>query len=97
MQKEFVKNLKYHDLYVQSDTLLLADIFENLRNLCLQIYELDLAKFLSAAGLAREAALQNAKVKLDILSDIDMLIIFSKSITEGTCHSIYRYAKANNN
>ena len=47
------KNLEeYHDLYIQSDTLLLADIFENFRNMCINIYELDPAKFLSATGIA---------------------------------------------
>ena len=52
--KDFeIKNLgKYHDLYVQSNTLLLADVFESLRNQCLKIYELDPAKFLSAPRLA---------------------------------------------
>ena len=52
--KEFnIKNVgKYHDLYVQSDTLLLADVFENFRDKCLEIYELDPAHFLSAPGLA---------------------------------------------
>ena len=51
--KDFkIKNLgEYHDLYVQSDTLLLADVFENFRNMCIEIYELDPAKFLSALGL----------------------------------------------
>ena len=58
--KDFeIKNLgKYHDLYVQSDTLLLADVFENFRNMCLEIYELDPAKFLLAPGLAWQAALK---------------------------------------
>ena len=47
------KNLgEYHDLYVQSDTLLLADVFENFRDKCIEIYELDPAHFLSAPGLA---------------------------------------------
>ena len=47
------KNLGgYHDLYVQSDTLLLADVFENYRNMWIKVYELDLAHFLSAPGLA---------------------------------------------
>ena len=56
--KDFeIKNLgEYRDLYVQSDTLLLADVFENFRNMCLEIYELDSVKFLSAPGLARQAA-----------------------------------------
>ena len=58
--KDFeIKNLReYHDLYVQSDTLLLADVIENLRNICLEIYELDPENFLSAAGLAWQAALK---------------------------------------
>ena len=52
--KDFkVKKLgEYHSLYVQSNTLLLADVFENFRNMCFEIYELYPAKFLSAAGLA---------------------------------------------
>ena len=48
-----IKNLgEYHDLYVQSDTALLADVFENFRDKCIEIYELDPAHFLSAPGLA---------------------------------------------
>ena len=49
---------KYHDLYVQSDTLLLADAFENFRNKCIEIYELDLDRFLSAPGLAWQTCLE---------------------------------------
>ena len=48
----------YHDLYVQSDTLLLADVFENFRNMCIEVYELDPAHFLSAPGLAWQACLK---------------------------------------
>ena len=55
-----LKNLgDYHDLYVQSDTLLLADVFENFRNSCIEIYELDPAHFSSAPGLAWQACLKN--------------------------------------
>ena len=80
--KDFeIKNLgEYYDLYVQSDTLLLADVFENFRNMCLEIYELDPAKFLSAPGLAWQAALKKTKVKLDLLTDIDMLLTVEKGI-----------------
>ena len=78
---------------VQSDILLLADVFENTY---LKIYELDPAKFLSAPGLGWEAALKKSKVKLDLSTDIDMLLMIEKGIREGICHSIYRYGKANN-
>ena len=56
------KNLaEHHDLCVKSNTLLLADVFENFRNMCLKIYELDPAKFLSAPGLPCQAALKKKK------------------------------------
>ena len=57
------KNLgDYHDLYVQSDTLLLPDVFENFRNMCIKVYELDPAHFLSAPGLAWQACLKKTEV-----------------------------------
>ena len=94
--KEFeVKNLgEYHDL--KSDTLLLADVFENFRKMCLKIYHLDPAKLLSAPGLAWQGALKKTKVKLELSTDIDMLIMVEKGIRGGICHAIHRYAKANN-
>ena len=64
--------------------------------MCIKIYELDPAKFLSAPGLAWQGGLKKAKVKLDLLTDIDMLLKVEKDIRGGICHSIYRYAKANN-
>ena len=74
-----IKNLgEYHDLYIQRDTLLLADVFEKFRNICLKIFELDPAKFLLASGLAWQAALKKAKVNLDLLSDINMLLMAEK-------------------
>ena len=61
------KNLgEYRDLYVQSDTLLLADVFENFRNRCLQVYELDPAYFLSLPGLAWQACLKKTNIKLEL-------------------------------
>ena len=86
-----IKNLGgYHDLYLQSNTLLLVDVFENCRNMCLEIYKLDPAKFLSAPGLAWQAAFKKTKVKLDLLSDINMKFLVKKSIKGGICHSIYQ-------
>ena len=85
-----IKNLgEHHDLYVQSDALLLADVFENFRNICLEIYELHPAKFLSAPGIAWQVALKKTKVKLDLVTDIDMLLTVKKGIKGGICHSIY--------
>ena len=87
---------EYHDLFVQSAILLLADVFENFGNMCRKIYKLDSAKFLSATGLAWQAALKRTKVKLNLLPDVDMLLMVEKGIRGSVCHSIYRYAKANN-
>ena len=91
------KNLgDYHDLYVRSDTLLLADVFENFRNMCIKVYELDPVHFLSAPGLAWAAFLKKTEVKLELLTDVDMLLMVQKGIRGGICQAIYRYAKANN-
>ena len=64
---------EYHDLHFQSDTLLLADVFENFRNKCIEIYELDPMYFASAPGLAWQACLKMAEVKLELITDYDML------------------------
>ena len=84
----FNKNLgDYHDLCVQSDTLLLADVFENFRNMCIKVYELDPAHFISAPGLARQTCLKKTKVKLELLTDVDMLLMVEKGIRGGKCKS----------
>ena len=57
----------YHDLYVQSDTLLLAEVFEKFRNMCIKVYELDPAHFLSAPGLAWQACLKKTELELELL------------------------------
>ena len=64
--------------------------------MCLKIYELDPAKFLSVPALAWQAVLIKAKLKLDLLTDIDMLLMVEKGIRGRICHSIYQYAKSNN-
>ena len=80
----------------QSDTLLLADVFENFRNMCLEIYELDPVYFVSAPGLAWQACLKKTGVKLELLTDYDMLLIVEKGIRGGICQATHRYAKAHN-
>ena len=87
--KEFNnKNIgDYHDLHVQSDTLLLADVFENYGNKWIEIYELDPAHFLSAPGLAWQACLKKTGIKLELLTDVDMFLMVEKGVTGGICHA----------
>ena len=87
---------EYHDLYAQSDTLLLADVFENFRSMRLQIYDLDPIYFVSAPGLAWQAFFKKTKVKLELLTDYNMLLMVEKGIRGGICQAMHRYAKANN-
>ena len=86
----------YHDLYVQRDTVLLADVFNNFRDMCIKEYQLDPAHFLSLPGLAWQACLKKANIELELLTDYDMLLMVEEGIRGGICHSIHRYAKANN-
>ena len=85
---------EYHDLYVQSDTLLLTHVFENFRKVCMKIYELDPAYFLSAPGLAWNACLKKTEVKLELLTDNDKLLMNEEGIR--MCQAIHHYVKANN-
>ena len=96
--KDFeIKNLgKYHYLYLKSDKLLLADVFENFRKMCLKIFHLDPVKLLSAPELAMQAALKKTEVKLEWLTDMDVLLKVEKEISGGICHAIHWYVKANN-
>ena len=97
LKKFNINNLgEYHDLYVRSDTLLLADIFENFRQSCLKNYELDPAHFVSLPGLAWQACLKKTNVELELLTDYDMLLMVEEGIRGGICHAMQRYAKANN-
>ena len=70
-------------MYAQSDTLLLPDVFENFRDKCDEIYELDPVHFVSAPGLAWQVCLKKAKVKLELITDYNMLLIIKKGIRGG--------------
>ena len=64
--------------------------------MCLEIYELYSTCFLTAPGLARQTVLKKTKVKLDLLTDIDMLLMVEGGIKGGIYHAFHRYTKANN-
>ena len=81
-------------MHVQSDALLLADVFEKFRNKYIKI--LDPANFLSAPVLVWQACLKRTEKRLELLTNIDMLLTVKKGIRGGICHLIHRYAKANN-
>ena len=92
-----MKNLKdYHNLYNQVDVLLLADVFENFSNICIKNYKLDPVHYYTALGLAWDAALKVTDVKLELLSDIDILLMVEKGIRGGVSMISNRYGKANN-
>ena len=86
----------YHDLYNKSDVLLLADVFENFRDVCMKNYQLDPAWYYTAPGLAWDAALKKTGVELELLSDPDMLLMYEKGIRGGISMISNRHGKANN-
>ena len=85
--KDFkIKNLgRYHDLYI-CISLLLADVLKNLRNMRIEIYGLDPVHLFAVPESAWQAALKKSKVKLDLLTDIDMLLMVEKGVREGKSH-----------
>ena len=87
---------EYHNLYVQSDTTQLADIFNQFRTLCLREYKLDPAYYCTTLGLALDPCLKYTYVKLELLTDDDMHLMFEKGIRGGVLQVIHRYATANN-
>ncbi|CAH3178524.1 unnamed protein product [Porites lobata] len=86
----------YHDLYLKSDVLLLADVFENFRATCLKHYRLDPAHYYTSPGLAWDACLKTTGQQLQLLHDYDMLMMFELGIRGGITHISKRYAEANN-
>ena len=92
-----MKNLKdYHNFYNQADVLLLVDVFENFRDICIKNYNLDPPHQYTTPGLAWDAALKVTKVELELLTDTDMLLMVEKGIRGGVSMISNRYGKANN-
>ena len=96
--KEFgLKDLgEYHNLYLKTDVILLANVFEAFRKVCLKNYGLDPAHFYTAPGLAWKACLKKTRIRLELLLDPDMLLMFERGIRGGITQSVNRWAKANN-
>ena len=87
----------YHDLYLESDVLLLADVFENFRNVCLKNYKLDPAWYYTSPGIAWDAALKMTGTELELLTDPDMLLMIEKGNKRRSVSMISKiHGKANN-
>ena len=96
-EKFQIRNLgEYHDLYLKTDTLLLADVFEEFRNICMENYNLDPAWYYTSPGLSWDALLKHSKVNLELLTDPDMLLMFEKGIRGGISMISNRHGRANN-
>ena len=87
---------EYHDLYAQSDTLMLTDVFENFRNKVIETYQIDPIYFVSTPELEWQTCLKKTGVKLELIADYDMLLMIEKGDSGGICQATHRYAKANN-
>ena len=83
-----------HDVYLTTDTLLLANVFENFRNICLATYDLHSALYYTAPGLAWHAALKLTNIKLDTLTDINRYLFIEQELRGGISMTTYRYAQA---
>jgi len=86
----------YHDIYLRTDVLLLADVFETFRSTSMQHYGLDPAHYFSAPGMSWDALLKKTKVQLELLTDINMHLFMEKGLRGGVCMVSTRFAKANN-
>ena len=87
---------EYHDLYLTSDILLLADVFENFRKTCLEYYKLDPCHYFTSPGLSWDAMLKMTNIKLELITDVDMFLFIEKGMRGGISYIANRYGKANN-
>ena len=87
---------EYHDLYLKTDVILLSNMFEAFRSTCLEHYKLNPAHFYTSPGLAWQACLKKIGVRLELLTNPDMLLMFEHGIQGGITQAVHRYAKANN-
>ena len=87
---------EYHDLYLKSDILLLADVFENFREGCLEYYGLDPTHYITTPGLSWDAMLKMTSTNLELITDIDMLLFVEKGMRGGISYIANRHARANN-
>ncbi|MCG7877069.1 MAG: DNA polymerase [Candidatus Thiodiazotropha endolucinida] len=92
-----LKNLgEYHDLYLKTDVVLLCDVFEQFRNMCLAQYDLDPCHYYTSPGLSWSACLKKSSVCLELLCDIDQLNFIERGMRGGISQISHRYQKANN-
>ncbi|XP_041361970.1 uncharacterized protein LOC121377941 [Gigantopelta aegis] len=87
---------EYHDLYMKTDVLLLADVFENFRNMCLDYYDLDSAHYFTLPGVGWDAMLKMGGVELELLTDLDMHLMIEHGLRGGISMISKKFSKANN-